>query len=471
MTSTKLLICVLAIIDLITGVVTIPLHAVNNWFYFDVQNIYLCKVISAWTMISITPGPYLLLGLSVIRYFRVCKPQKLYVIEKNTEVFCVFVFLITVVSTVITVIINGRQAWSKDDQDLPLYYCFRDDKYRNTLLHIIFQVFTAFGYLVCTILVTGLNFFTVKEMLQSNPLRATKSMRTKLNVRSQITEDSNTESHRNTFSESLKQAHETLEEITNTISHVHVDEGPTGKKEMVEYHEINDLKNARKISRKKSHVEKVWRRANSKISQKHGVEETLSDKSTISSTLSDNKKTSEMTKKKSYETIKQMHVPVVDDSKEGSETKPETVCIYDVTSLKSDNTQVISIQSTDKENVRKTKRRGCTGCKCKKESVKINTKVAVVSLAFLISFVPSMVTQIYVNVGEHKSRSTRHQLFKYCINPLLYVIFFRNAVTPLVYLMLDSTFRGQCKALFKKTQILKRSYRYRDNQEHRDHTK
>ena len=141
LTSTQFLISVIAMVDLLSAGVAIPLNIVYQTTWFSILDITFCRIVKVTAFVATYPGVYLIWGLSVVRYYHVCRPHKLYFVEKKIKAFCVFVFGISLFFGGYIYILMGKQTWV--EKELPAYYCSVADDYKNGIAHVFL-----FGYFV-----------------------------------------------------------------------------------------------------------------------------------------------------------------------------------------------------------------------------------------------------------------------------------------------------------------------------------
>ena len=90
LTTTQFLIFVIAIYDILTALVVLQIVIVYKLFWFDINNIYYCKLMYGVARLLIIPGALFILIITVVRYCHICRPQLLCVIEPKIKSMCIF---------------------------------------------------------------------------------------------------------------------------------------------------------------------------------------------------------------------------------------------------------------------------------------------------------------------------------------------------------------------------------------------
>ena len=507
MTTTKIIISILAVSDLLASSVMIPLLIVLQLFYFDVQNIYYCKISRIGIVTYQNSTQYLLVGLSAVRYCRVCKPHMLRGIDRKLKVFFTFALCSSLVLGVFSAIIFGKQMWPTADKDLPGFKCAGDLKYKTTLLRFMF-IQILFTNLFGLIMICVLNFSIVKAIIKRKKLLSkytnkrkpestqSKARRSVGRNRSAIgafydedtsivkeTRDRNIAVKQISFEGSTSNVIQSFTESNKKNSSIFSSEGKTSN--AIKSFKETNKKNSSFLSSEgiKSNGIKSFKESykkNSSIFNSEGREsnviksfkESNQKKSLLSPTHVDNASKEEIPSEENFSAVRdewmkpfsdrasfQTTTETDDNIKEGGELNSEkrNVSVVDISSIKTGNVQSRSIYSSHKDYVpeKQTCFRTVANCvQCKGMDV-TNLKVSVVNCVYLITYLPYMAAGVSrspnVYSGKYHAETPNHDLYKYVIFPAFGLIFLRGAVNPLIYLFLDPTFRRQCHALFRRT--------------------
>ena len=93
MTSTQLLIFVIALYDFITALFVVPLLIIYKTYWFSIIDIRFCKLFFGIINFCVLPGPILLFLVTLVRYCHVCKHHWLRFIEPKIITACAFILL------------------------------------------------------------------------------------------------------------------------------------------------------------------------------------------------------------------------------------------------------------------------------------------------------------------------------------------------------------------------------------------
>ena len=156
MTTTQFLIFFIAIFDFLSALIPVPLLIIYKTSWFDINSIFFCKPIYA-TLVFVTPGSLLMLLVTLVRYFHMCRPHLLYKIEKNIIMFCVLVILYALLYCVVDAIVCRI-----DEESL---HCFIDTKRFNTVETILYYSRFAMPFVVAIILII-LNVLMIRKHLK-----------------------------------------------------------------------------------------------------------------------------------------------------------------------------------------------------------------------------------------------------------------------------------------------------------------
>ena len=164
LTTTQFLISVIAMVDLFAAGVAIPFSIVYQTSWFSILDITFCKMSKTSTFIGTYPGVYLIWGLSVVRYYHVCRPHELYFVETKVRAFCVFIFGISLFFGGCIYVMMGKQTWA--EKELPAYYCNVADDYKNGVLHRFTLVVALVSLLFCLISIVIMYCLILRRVLK-----------------------------------------------------------------------------------------------------------------------------------------------------------------------------------------------------------------------------------------------------------------------------------------------------------------
>ena len=113
MTTTQFLVFVIAIFDFLTALIPVPISIIYKTIWFDIYNIYFCKIMFSSGILFIIPGTILLLMITIVRYCHVCRPYLLRWIEPKTKSLCTLAVLIGLFYSVLEAVISTNKNDSK----------------------------------------------------------------------------------------------------------------------------------------------------------------------------------------------------------------------------------------------------------------------------------------------------------------------------------------------------------------------
>ena len=155
MTTTQFLLSVMAMIDLFTALVGIPLIVFFKMSGLILMDITYCKIFGALNALCNTAGVFLVLGVSVIRYYYVCRPHSRHFVEAKVKMFCVFVGGMSLFYSVCFYHLYGEQSLA--DKKFPGSLCSIAYRNNESLFKKMFLVFVGivFGFNLITIISTN----------------------------------------------------------------------------------------------------------------------------------------------------------------------------------------------------------------------------------------------------------------------------------------------------------------------------
>ncbi|KAH3711413.1 cholecystokinin receptor-like [Dreissena polymorpha] len=90
-------ICTLALFDLATCALSIPLEFVDTKFYYTFTNIPLCRFLSFVNQVTVMGSAFTLLAIAVDRFRRICRPLKKQLDLTKCKLVCVLSFVLSLV--------------------------------------------------------------------------------------------------------------------------------------------------------------------------------------------------------------------------------------------------------------------------------------------------------------------------------------------------------------------------------------
>ena len=387
MDMTHVLLHLITALDLATAAVMIPMCVIYNIAWFDIMNEPFCKIITAMSVFITYPGLFLVFGLSIYRYYSLSKFKK-----PNMKLYIVCVYILTLLLTFLTTVTTGQQEWA--DKDLPGYYCSTDDDYRTSFVHI-FLVYSSSGTVIlCLLCLFGLNAINMRKI------------------------------RNNSVSEETRMTRRSTRRVSGFVSRGGA------------WHDKN------------SPPVKLFHEENNRdlINQESEITHTPDRRATIQIPIDTevNNNTPYFTPERSSEIEKEsgdlfvnnmpptgesnslqnvIEIPTVNEDEVNAGDKPETLRVRGNTS---DRNSPFLIR------------------------YRITLKVFVMSFAYTVSYVAFFVVYTYINLGEHKSQSSQHDLFKYVLLPSMNIVYFRCGFNPVIYYLFDPVFRIQCMELLDK---------------------
>ena len=380
LTSTQFLISVIAMVDLFTAGVAIPLMVVYQYKWFSILDITFCKISKLAAAIGTFPGLYLIWGVSVVRYYHVCRPYELKFIEKKVKAFCVFVFVMSIFFSSCIFVLTGKETPS--EKDLPAYYCYIADKYMNTGLHLALLALFGFSLVFCLTSIVIMYFLILRRVLTQKHIM---------------------NSHKNsTFNKSEKP----LSHEVSKTNIVFTDQ---------------PCVSSRCISPSGSSVDVF---SFSRTSINHTV--TPASQESL-------KRPARRSRRVSYKqtyTFKEeseiMNIMEMGNSprRNGNRKKTPLEIIFHK------NMFINTSKSIDFQRT--------------------TLKVSIIGTVYVVTYVPWLICTLYLMYVKGKSRGPLHDLFKYGLNPGLYLCYLGCAVNPIVYAFVDPIFISKFKSIFRK---------------------
>ena len=425
MTITKLFIFAIAIIDLLSILIAYPLNVVYHLYWLSISNVSFCKFSWAVNILSSMPALLLIFGLSVVRYYRVCRGHKLYLIEKNVKYFFLLVFLLTLIFTVLAIIMKGEQ--KRPDEDLSLglpgFQCDTSDYYRDSVEYKISISLVAGIFIFCITFIIILNCLILRRVLKQRKLLSSYSYCVVVKPRG------------------------VLKLVNNPANKV----------------ERNSDKHSNDTIKDRDGVPGSQQSDESRVTSQNSKKQLSSVHSPNTNTNTEEDIISSITFEKENDNMVAWSV----NSSEKSSHKSEHRRHNSNNDINDIGTVIKTIQNAQ-ENERGFKRKStckcckcrcrcwrcCRHCRCCKSCFKslrgTNVKVFTVNAIYLSAYIPFFVYDILENTGARRSRLLWHDLYKYAVNPLSILPLLRCALNPLIYYLLDPSFRHKCRSLCKK---------------------
>ena len=418
MTTTQFLLSVLAMFDLFTASVGIPLRIFFQMSGLNVKNIHYCKISGALAALCVTPSLYLVLGVSVVRYFYVCRPQSRHFIESKVKSFCVFVFAISMFNSLGLYRLFGESPWA--DKQMPGFLCNIADKYKDNLFTKIFMALIQIPTLFSVGTIIATNCLIYKRLLKQKEIMS--HYKKPVMKKPPVAENSD-----------VKRKRTVVFEISESSHDIPIDSNITIKDDEI----VQDFDF---ISDSKTDIKRLSNNETDIICENE-CETDTSEKQIDNG----HKSTISLGRIKSRENAKAM-------DKSESTTRTQKVMEKFSGILNENNTR--NRRSTcKKDNVKYKKRRSTHKRSSSVMRVKnfnrTTLKLSLVSIVFVITYIPWIAIVIYIQKQGKTPQALQHNLFKYVLLPGINLLYLGCAANPQIYTFVDPTFRSQCKSLFK----------------------
>ena len=414
LSATKLIILIIATVDLFSSLIVIPCNAVNGFYWLEISNVYFCKF--RWTINAAVcvPEMFLIAGTAVVRYCHVCKPNKLHIMESTIKPFCACCLLIGLIISVIMATCMGCPKWQHINEYTPGFSCKPSDEcIMKTFYKIVFYSLIS-SYAICIFIIITLNLFILRRIFkQQKIMERYKIAKRKRRKSKKINADMNTNRSRK-MSGSLASSYKDVNREASTTSTTLLDLQSTSTKHEIgskfsSVYDIREAKNTDTCSKLNLDFE------NSKSIEYHR--------------LSYVSKSNEMNNEKE------------NTSRKVSSTQKKKFSIVDVKSG---------------TNIERGKARGSfyhtfIALLHIETWNRVTLKLFVVSYVYIVSYMPYFIIAARINFykGDALTLDTPHVAVKYLLKPALYLIFLGPALNPLIYTFIDPKFRAQCEAIFK----------------------
>ena len=215
MTNTNFLISIMAIVDFI-GAFTAILNVLYTMLWFQILDIRFCKMMLMLNFSINTPGIYLIFGVSVLRYYHVCKPHLLYTIHRKMKLYCICVLIITLSVAVTFAICAVRQPWRTEE--LPGFACVIEGRKGKCGLTIKFALsFIILSYIFCLNGMIGLNFRILQRMFRQRKIMS-RYKTVRKNKHPQTKQETNVK--KTSKSESIAETTESLHTSINDLNEI-----------------------------------------------------------------------------------------------------------------------------------------------------------------------------------------------------------------------------------------------------------
>ena len=163
MNNTNFLIFIMAFVDFIGALDAFLNFLTLTVFFQNNIDIKFCKIVIMLNYSSNTPAIYLIFGVSIIRYYHICKPHMMHSIYKNIPFLCAFVIILTLSIAVIYAICSDSLQWP---DEIPGTYCEVYKKHNCRLAYNLSLMIIILSYIFCLTGLIGLNFRILKRMYQ-----------------------------------------------------------------------------------------------------------------------------------------------------------------------------------------------------------------------------------------------------------------------------------------------------------------
>ena len=448
LSTTKFIIFIIALIDLISSLVAIPCNVISTLFWLEIANVFFCKF--RWSLnVAVTlPEIYLIAGVTVVRYCHVCKPSKVYLMESMVKPFCACCLLVGLgLGGVIGACFGCKNFHSVQDKYVPGFRCDPSEKCKISIFIRLIFYFLVLLYISCVCIIITLNSLILKRMLKQQAImksyKVQKRKRRKSHRASKLSAD-NLHSVKNKNKQLLLPI-DNDDNITDT---------PSTKISIASY--VSNL------------LSDVYRQTNNMYTNK----KPKSDLDNISSIYNGSIKSIHTSKRnqEDHEKGNDSEIFSCKSEKESCYSKAGTFSSvpgrvqYSNSSTENkkkasidDVKKGMNIETENKNNTVKDARGSPYDKSCYKKLmslVKIESwnrttlKLFVVSVVYVLSYMPSFIVAIYIR-NNRVRRSVQKEEFAYLFTPSLYIFFLGSAMNPLIYTFVDPKFRSQCRALFR----------------------
>ena len=474
--ATQFLIFAIAFFDFNTALVAIPLNLVRNTYWFDIIDIRFCKLVLTLNITLVAPQLYLVFGVSLVRYYHVCKHQAINWLERNLKYFFVCIFLIQMSFSVSMGIAAGCKSWHKNDQDLPGFRCHFDDQYDDYSFVRILLGMSIVMYIFCVGGILGFNFRILKTMITQRKIMLNYKVikKGKSTSRGEALSKGKVEPHvkgpeemskcsDNSYrtvtisssNSSDRKSHSTKGVVTTDYPDQHTDidienqdtAEPTTNSEA----DRQSFLEHRKKSRRQS---PNYNRRNITTSIELKVEGTDSDKKeeaqpvdtslterTIAfvwsffGSISSNSRASRIGNDRGQSNPSFF-------SKQG-------INIFQITTSRNGTKKAVENRKKKRPFYVRYVDRFLSSSQIDGLN-RTTLKLSIASLVYLISYLPYFTIQFQVTFRGQISRQQNPNLFKYVLFPSSHMPFLTTAVNPLIYTFVDPKFRAQCRSLFTR---------------------
>ena len=416
MTMSHFLIFIVAALDSFICTLVVPFNIVTHLHWLEIQNVYFCKCYWAINMSTISSGIYMIAGISVVRYFQVCKTAKLHFVEPIVKPFCLCCFLVGFIIGIFVYKSSGNQTWHELDSHTPGYLCSTSDEYLNTVFYDVTHMSHTITYIICLFTIITFNSLILRQVFKQKQImagyRRSKTWAEgthKILINKLMLVDSNPAREAETTSckfdenESSNGGTPKQEATSEKPNSENDDEVKTPEQN------ANEKVTARRTSDEGK--SKTRSKENNEDYTLHGV---VSNTASIRDQINDVKKSKQ---KKRRETV---HFQKKEENQRDMDLDLRSCCRRFVAMLLCENWNRTTL------------------------------KLFLVSFVYVVTYTPYFAISLYLNFGESMARSVYHDQFKYIYIPGLSLGFFSSAVNPIIYTFVDPKFRSQLYTLFKR---------------------
>ena len=486
MSSTHLLIFIIAIYDWVTSLITLPLNILVSTSWFSICSIALCKIYWTLNVFSIIPGIYILAGVSFIRFYHVCLPHRVYKLERKIKHILACIFLFNLLSCMWAAVCYGKEEVDQYSQELPGFVCNINDKCRTITADGVLH-FTLITYLICLVCIIVLNYRIVKRVMKQQRIMNLYKIRKHsigtaathaVLVNNLILKEEKLEERPTQLNpeELEKRRRSSLSELMAKYNVKYKKKKTKAKDKVHGKDRLNEIKEKQSPDGSLNESENAH---DVRINKREGK---LSITSTSRLTeMKEHGDTSKIKNKKGNTTS-----PITSDKSVGSGAGSSFT-----TNASRNNTQDVESQSKSRTSSPKSdesRRRSVQGEPNRKSVHILETgykkgginggkskiarrvdsfflpfkaifdpplfnrttlKVVLVCVVYVITYLPCLVTNLYLRSGNHKPSQSNHEYYKYIFNPSINLIFSGCAVNPFIYTYVDPRFRAHIRALFK----------------------
>ena len=153
--NSRIFLLCLAVIDLCTCVIDIPLEIITVLNQYNFQESLLCKFSRTGNSFTTLYGSGVLLAIGVDRYLKICRPTGFQISNRTAKILCIVLFFGTVVLVWPAFVMYGLKTTVIPGEGLNGTECSISDFYQNSVYPTVFQllIFILFAAALCIMIV------------------------------------------------------------------------------------------------------------------------------------------------------------------------------------------------------------------------------------------------------------------------------------------------------------------------------